>query len=105
MAATFFPRMPNVGRCGAMLRKALWVPVLGSLTLLTASAHAGGWQEAHETSDDVRVEVGTDGVANIQHHLRFRVVAGHFKEFNLAGVDTHAELVPDAVLTPEKNGK
>ena len=90
---------------GQMVRTSLSITVVGALALMAPAAHAGGWQEAHETSDDVRVEVGADGVANVQHHLRYRVVAGHFKELDLAGIDTHAELVPEAVLTPEKGGK
>jgi hypothetical protein len=85
-----------------MLRKAL---LIGALALVAPAAHAGGWQEAHETSDDVRIEVGPDGAANVVHHLRYRIVAGHFKELTLAGVDPHAELVPAAVIVPEKNGK
>lgn len=89
-----------------MVRK-LVAPLLLSFAAVVSSsgsAFAGGWQEAHETSDDVRIEVGTDGVANITHHLRYRIVAGHFKTFELAGIDPHAELAPDAVLTPEKGG-
>ncbi len=70
----------------------------------STDAHAGGWQEMHETSDDVRLEVGPEGVANVQHHLRYRIVAGHFKTFELAGIDPRAELSTDAVLTPEKGG-
>lgn len=63
----------------------------------------------HETSDDVRVEVGTDGVATVQHHLRYRVVAGHFKAFDLSGVDARGEATPEISLTraqrdPEARG-
>ncbi|MBX3209580.1 MAG: hypothetical protein KF764_31390 [Labilithrix sp.] len=67
-------------------------------------AGAGGWQEMHETSDDVRVEVGTDGLAIVQHHLRYRIVAGHFKTLELAGVDPRGELLPDVVLTRAQRG-
>lgn len=56
----------------------------------------------HETSDDVRVEIGPDGVANIEHHLRYRIVAGHFKQIDLVGIDPRAELSPEAILKPEK---
>lgn len=90
-----------------MLRKAVAALLISGLALTGSArvAHAGGWQEAHETSDDVRIEVGTDGTANVKHHLRYRVVAGHFKELNLVGVDPKAELVDSATLTPEKGGK
>jgi hypothetical protein len=56
----------------------------------------------HETSDDVRLEVGPDGVATVQHHLRYRIVAGHFKSFDLVGIDPRGQLATEAVLTPEK---
>ena len=58
----------------------------------------------HETSDDVRLEVGSDGVATVLHHLRYRIVAGRFKTFDLVGVDPRAEVSPEAVLTAEKSG-
>jgi hypothetical protein len=58
----------------------------------------------HETSDDVRLEVAPDGSAVVQHHLRYRVVAGHFKTIDVVGVDPHAEIAPEAVVTPEKGG-
>ncbi len=87
----FVPRLLAPMTCAAL--------VLGS-----GIAGAGGWQEMHETSDDVRLEVGADGVATVQHHLRYRIVAGHFKTFDLVGVDPRAEVASGAVVTPEKGG-
>ncbi|MBX3232728.1 MAG: hypothetical protein KIT84_43405 [Labilithrix sp.] len=52
----------------------------------------------------MRIEIGPDGIANVQHHLRYRVVAGRFKTLDLVGIDPRAELAPDTVLTPEKGG-
>jgi hypothetical protein len=80
--------------------------VIPSLTLALWShgADAAGWQEMHETSDDVRLEVGPDGMATVQHHLRYRIVAGHFKAFDLVGVDPRGEASAEAVFTPEKGG-
>jgi len=71
----------------------------------TRPAAAAGWQEIHQTSDDVRVAVGSDGLAVVTHHLRYRVVAGRFKTLEFAGIDTRAELVADAVVLPEKGGE
>ena len=68
---------------------------------LVARADAGGWQEMHETSDDVRIEILPDGQADVQHHLRYRVVAGHFKTFDLAGIDPRAVVVAEATFTPD----
>jgi hypothetical protein len=71
---------------------------------LGGEAGASSWQEVHATADDVRIEVAPDGIATVQHHLRYRVVAGHFKTFEIAGLDPRAELLPDAVFTSEKAG-
>ena len=69
------------------------------------SAEAKGWEEVHQTSDDVRVTVGPDGAAIVQHHLRYRIVAGHFKSLDFAGLDPRAELVSEATILPEKGGE
>ena len=59
-----------------MLAKGRFVLLsLAAAALVARPASAGGWQEMHETSDDVRLDVGPDGVATVQHHLRYRVVA------------------------------
>lgn len=80
----------------------LWIAA--AVTTMAPRADAAGWQEMHETSDDVRLEVGPDGIATVQHHLRYRVVAGHFKSFDLVGIDPRAEVAPEAVFTSEKGG-
>jgi hypothetical protein len=67
-------------------------------------AEARGWEEIHQTSDDVRVAVGPDGVATVQHRLRYRIVNGHFKTFDFAGLDPRAELIAESTVIPEKGG-
>jgi hypothetical protein len=67
-----------------------------------ADAAGGGWTEVHETADDVRVVVAPNGIATIEHRLRFRIVAGKFKSFDVSGIDPHAELTPDSVIIPEQ---
>jgi hypothetical protein len=86
-------------------RAVLFLCLLGVLFLCASRARAAGWQEMHQSADDVRIAVGPDGVASIEHRLRFRIVAGRFKAFELAGVDTGAELVPETVIIPEKGGE
>ena len=71
----------------------------------TPSSHAKGWEEVHQTSDDVRLTVGADGVATVQHHLRYRVVAGHFKTLDFTGVEPNAELASEATALLEKGGE
>lgn len=66
--------------------------------LVSAPANAG-WQEVHQTSDDVRFDIAADGTATVVHHLRYRVVAGRFKSFDFTGPGSHVE--PAAVtVTP-----
>src|SRR5207253_2807563 len=90
-------------------------PLLARLALLSfvtplgltmaPHAEAKGWEEVHQTSDDVRVTVGADGVAVVQHHLRYRIVAGRFKALEFAGLDPHAELVAESTILAEKGGE
>lgn len=103
-----FPSVQDVGTCKRVLdrrfARSLVTLTCGVLMLLPAAAGASGWQEMHETSDDVRVEVNTNAIATVQHHLRYRIVAGQFKSFELVGIDPRAEVFPEAVLTAEKGG-
>ena len=79
---------------------------MGAAGLFVANdAEARGWEEVHQTSDDVRVAVGADGIAMVQHHLRFRVVAGHFKTFDFTGVEPSADLVAETTALMEKGGE
>lgn len=66
-----------------------------------ASPSGGGWQESHRSADDVRVVLGPDGVARISHHVRYRVVAGRLRSFELTGVDAAAELEAEAPVVTE----
>jgi hypothetical protein len=85
----------------------LGLAILGALapSLIAAPAEAKGWQEMHQTSDDVRVSIEPDGTALVQHHMRYRVVAGHFATIDLPGVVEGAEPLPDAVVASEKTGE
>ena len=92
-----------MGTCRRLARAHLLLLVLCAfLFVAPRSASAGGWQEVHQTSDDVRIVVGPDGQGTVTHHLRYRVVAGRFKSFELAGIDSRAELVRETVVLPEK---
>ena len=85
-------------------RRAAPALALVALATVAPAQAAATWQEMHETSDDVRLEIAPSGVATVQHHLRYRIVAGHFKTFEIAGLDPHAELAAEAVFKPEKTG-
>lgn len=91
-----------------MPRRALLYFVLvisAVLALLSAPAHAGGWQEIHQASDDVRIAVSPDGKALVEHHLRFRIVAGRFKSFEVTGIDQTAQLVTETMVLPVAGGE
>ncbi len=91
-------------RAPLRIRTLGFAAVIASVTL-AGGARARGWEEVHQTSDDVRLTVGADGIATVQHHLRFRVVAGRFKSFDFAGVDTRAELSAETNVLVEKGGE
>ncbi len=96
-----------MGNCGRVPRgRALALLISGLFASAPYAAAAspssgGGWQESHRNADDVKVVVGNDGVARIEHHLRYRVVAGRLKTFELTGVDAAAQIEPEARVTAE----
>jgi hypothetical protein len=79
--------------------------LVAAVVLSALPAFAGGWQEVHQTADDVRVVVGEDGVATVEHQLRYRVVAGRFKAFDLPRIDPGAAFEPKTFLVPERGGE
>lgn len=91
-----------------MPRRALLYFVLvisAVLALLSAPAHAGGWQEIHQAADDVRIAVSPDGKALVEHHLRFRIVAGRFKSFDVTGIDQAAQIITETLVLPVAGGE
>lgn len=89
---------------GHRLARLLTASGLVALLSLPDLAFGAAWQEIHETADDVRFEVGKDGVATVQHHLRYRIVAGRYKTFDIVGIDPRGEIAPEAVFTADKGG-
>lgn len=96
-----------MGNCGYVPRGRVFALLISGLlasapfAATAAPSSGGGWQESHRNADDVKVVVGDDGVARVEHHLRYRVVAGRLKTFELAGVDAAAEIEPEARVTAE----
>lgn len=79
-----------------------------ALTLFGAasSSHAGsGWQEWHQTGNDVFVTVDKAGAAHVEHHVRYRVVAGKMQSFDLTGVDLAAAIAPEVSVVTEDGTK
>jgi len=94
----------NSGRVAPFFVAVLAVSALLLSLLLPADAHAGGWTEVHQTSDDVRVSVGADGVAIFEYRMRWRIVAGKFRSLDVGGIDLRAALEPEATVSSEKGG-
>lgn len=72
-----------------------------STTLVATPAHAGGWQEWHQTGNDLFVTLDRDGKAHVEHHVRYRVVAGKMQSFDLPAIDLEAQVTPDVSLVTE----
>ncbi len=80
------------------------VAIAGLLIEANASARDAAWQELHQTANDVRIELGSDAVASVQHHVRYKIVAGHFKTFDVSGIDPRGELSSEAHIVSDKDG-
>jgi hypothetical protein len=66
------------------------------------SRRALAWQEAHEVGDDVVVRVDPNGVASVQHALRWHVVRGPLRSIDLVNVEPGASVEPNVVVTTEE---
>ncbi len=73
--------------------------------LVGTTARAGGWQEVHQTSDDLRIAVAPDGIATFEHTLRYRIVAGKLKTLDVSSIDPRGELAPETTVVAEKGGE
>src|SRR4051794_26684845 len=75
--------------------------LLSAVAARDASA-AGGvakWTEWHPTGDDARLILDGNGVARIEHAVRYRVVMGPLKQIELTGLEKNATIGPDATVT------
>lgn len=86
--------------------RSYWFQALALLCFAgSAEAEVGKWQESHRTQDDVRITVGKDGTAQIEEQIRYRVVAGRMKSFDIKGVDADALLTPEVEVTAEDGSR
>jgi hypothetical protein len=72
-----------------------------ALVVQLASSRAHAWQEAREVGDDAEVHVDANGMALVEHTLRWHVVRGPLKAVELVNVDPSASLEPDVRITGE----
>jgi hypothetical protein len=78
-----------------------WVGFAGVLAAAFASTPARAWVESHQTGDDVRIEVGPDGVATIEHAIPYRIRRGPLRSFELTGVESGIVVEPIGTITSE----
>lgn len=81
----YAPRARRPGLSALVLGLALLAPPAA------AAAPSEGYQEVHRVGDDVVVRVDRAGHALVEHTLRYRVVAGRLRGFEVAGLDPAAE--------------
>jgi hypothetical protein len=80
------------------MRVRICAPVGVALFLLLCPRLALAWVESHETGDEATVRVEADGAASVRHQIRWHIVRGPFKSFDLVGVDANAVLEPDVPI-------
>lgn len=72
---------------------------------MTLAAGARAWVETSVLSDFVTIGLQRDGSATVAHELMMKVRGGPLRSFELAGVDTDADLLPDGTVTRARSGK
>lgn len=75
-----------------------------TLALFAEAPHAraaGGWQEWHQTGNDVFVSLDRAGLAHVEHRVRYRVVAGKMQSFDLPTIDMEAQIAPEVSIVTE----
>lgn len=88
-----------------MPRRSHWFQALALLCFAGSARAEGKWQESHRTQDDVRITVAKDGTAQVEEQIRYRVVAGRMKAFDIKGIDADALLTPEVEVTAEDGSR
>src|SRR5580700_11656827 len=76
-----------------------------ALVATFATARADAWQEAHEAGDDVAIHVDPDGIATVQHRLRWRVVHGPLRWIDLVNFEVPVASVDPSVDVTAEDGR
>ncbi len=85
------------------LRLLVTLAIFVAMGLLPASAFA--WVELTVARDDIRLDVGRDGKARVEHRVLLLVSGGPLKSLSLRGVDADAAIEPGAYVIAEKDDK
>ncbi len=82
------------------------VPIFAAFCLvLGAPARALAWVEVHVLGDDATVRLDTQGKAEIEHRVTFRVGGGPLDSLDIPGVDGDAVPGNDAYVVNERDGR
>lgn len=80
-----------------------WLLASGiALSLVALPKSALAWVDVHVASDDVRMEVGRDGSARVEHKLTLRISGGPLRAIDLRGIDADAVPEADGYVVPAK---
>ncbi len=85
-----------------IIRHAVALALLAAFCLVSGQASA--WIETSIKSDDVTLELDSDGNAVVTHELLMKIRGGPLTELQLQGVDSDAEALPDASVAPARHG-
>lgn len=85
------------------LRLLVTLAISAVVGLLSTSAWA--WVELTVARDDLRLDVGRDGKARVEHRVLLLVSGGPLKSVTVRGVDADAEIEPGAYVIAEKDDK
>lgn len=87
--------------CAAHRHLLTWALALAGLVLATP---AQAWVQKTVESDVVTLDVARDGSAVVSHELVLKVRGGPLKGFDIAGVDSDAQPMPNASVAPAESG-
>ena len=75
------------------------------LTGAGVASAATGWQEWHQTGNDLFVTIDRKGLVHVEHHVRYRVVAGKMQSFDMPIIDMEAQIAPEVSVVTEDGTK
>lgn len=67
-------------------------------TACAAARPADAWQESHEVTDEVTVQIEASGTAHFDHALTYRVVRGPLRALDIIGIEKNADVEKDVVV-------
>jgi hypothetical protein len=84
--------------CRHLVLLAIWV------AMATVSLPARGWVETAVKADAVTLDVERSLAATVSHEILIQVRGGPLKSFELGGIDSDADLLPDSTVTRARSG-